>query len=45
MAMAAQERLVEVEVVEAAERVPVGVEKAFRPYDPDQVFVDGAGAA
>src|ERR671934_2278110 len=41
MEMAAQERLVEVEAVEApvVQRAPVGVEKAFRPYDPDQVLL------
>jgi transposase len=42
MAMATQERLVDVEAVEAPvasseERPPV--EKAFRPYDPDQVLL------
>jgi transposase len=41
MAMAAQERLVEVEAVEtravAGERRPV--DKTFRPYDPDQVLL------
>src|SRR5207342_3845249 len=37
----AQERLVEVEVVELSggERVPVGAEKPFRAYDPDQVLL------
>jgi transposase len=41
MTMAAQERLVEVETVGVlvAERAPVGVEKTFRPYDPDQVLL------
>jgi transposase len=41
MTTAEQERLVEVETVEwlVAERAPVGVEKAFRPYDPDQVLL------
>ena len=42
MAMAvAQERLVEVEADEsvAADRRPVGEEKTFRPYDPDQVLL------
>ena len=41
MTTAEQERLVEVETVESpvAERAPVGVEKAFRPYDPDQVLL------
>lgn len=36
-----QQRLVEVEVVEAVaeERSPVGVDKAFRAYDPDQVLL------
>src|SRR6266705_893475 len=36
-----QERLVEVEptVVVAEERRPVGEEKTFRPYDPDQVLL------
>ena len=40
--VAAQERLVEVEAVEAptgAERAPVGEEKTFRRYDPDQVLL------
>jgi hypothetical protein len=40
MTTASQERLVEVEVVgapAAVERPPV--EKAFRPYDPDQVLL------
>ncbi len=38
---AAQERLVEVEqaVVEPAGRRPVGADKTFRPYDPDQVLL------
>jgi transposase len=41
MTMAGQERLVEVEVVRApaAERAPVGAQKTFRPYDPDQVLL------
>jgi transposase len=41
MTTAEQERLVEVETVESpvAERVPVGAEKTFRPYDPDQVLL------
>jgi len=41
MTTASQQRLVEVEVVEApaAERVAVGGEKTFRPYDPDQVLL------
>ena len=41
MTTAEQERLVEVEAVEApaAERALVGAEKAFRPYDPDQVLL------
>ena len=41
MTTAAQERLVEVEAVEApaAERAPAGVEKTFRAYDPDQVLL------
>src|SRR2546429_1536039 len=35
-----QERLVDVEVKAAIEdRVPVGVEKTFRSYDPDQVLL------
>src|SRR6266446_10260204 len=36
-----QARLVEVEAVEVAavERAPVGVEKTFRAYDPDQVLL------
>ena len=36
-----QERLVEVEVGESvvADRRPVGEEKTFRPYDPDQVLL------
>jgi len=36
-----QQRLVEVEAVEApvVERTPVGVEKTFRAYDPDQVLL------
>jgi transposase len=41
MASVVQDRLVEVELVEApvAERVPVGAGKAFRAYDPDQVLL------
>jgi len=42
MAMSgAQDRLVEVETVEApvAGRAPVGAEKSFRAYDPDQVLL------
>jgi transposase len=41
MAATAQERLVEVEAVEAPapERTPIGVEKTFRSYDPDQVLL------
>jgi transposase len=41
MAATAQERLVEVEAVGAAasERAPVGAEKTFRAYDPDQVLL------
>lgn len=41
MASAVQDRLVEVELVEApvVERVPVGAEKTFRAYDPDQVLL------
>ncbi len=38
----AQERMVEVEAVEGPEgsqRAPVGEEKTFRPYDPDQVLL------
>src|SRR6266566_7584314 len=41
-AMAVQERLVEVpagEGCEARGREPVGEEKSFRPYDPDQVLL------
>ncbi len=37
-----QERLVEVQADEdqgSRERAPVGEEKAFRPYDPDQVLL------
>jgi hypothetical protein len=36
-----QERLVEVEADETvvSDRAPVGEEKAFRPYDPDQVLL------
>jgi transposase len=41
MAATAQERLVEVDRVEAraSERAPVGAEKTFRAYDPDQVVL------
>src|ERR671931_1686541 len=41
METAAQERLVEVEAVQAPapDRAPVGAQKAFRPYDPDQVLL------
>jgi transposase len=41
MTMVEQERLIEVETVEApmAERPPVGAEKTFRVYDPDQVLL------
>jgi transposase len=41
MAATGQERLVEVEAVGAAasERAPVGAEKTFRAYDPDQVLL------
>src|SRR3954452_22462830 len=41
MAMGAQERLVEIEavVVGAAAGERSGVEKTFRPYDPDQVLL------
>ena len=41
MTTAEQKRLVEVEMVagSAAERAPVGAEKSFRPYDPDQVLL------
>ena len=41
MARVAQGRLVEVESVEAlrGERAPVGAEKTFRAYDPDQVLL------
>ncbi len=41
MTMASQQRLVEVEAVEApaGERAPVGAEKTFRAYDPDQVLL------
>jgi transposase len=41
MAAIAQERLVEVEAVgaRASERAPVGAEKTFRAYDPDQVVL------
>ena len=35
----AQERLVEVEAAVVADRCPVGQEKTFRPYDPDQVLL------
>ncbi len=43
MTTVSQGRLVEVEVVEApaAERPPVGADKTFRPYDPDQVLMMG----
>jgi transposase len=34
-----QERLIEVEKVEAPDRAPVGQEKTFRPYDPNQVLL------
>ncbi len=41
MATVMQERLVEVQAVVAVgeERAPAGVEKTFRPYDPDQVLL------
>lgn len=41
MATVLQDRLVEVEAfaVAGVDRVPVGVEKAFRAYDPDQVLL------
>jgi len=41
MALVTQDRLVEVEVVKApvGERAPVGAEKTFRAYDPDQVLL------
>ena len=41
MAAVAQERLVEVEADETVvvDRAPVGEEKTFRPYDPDQVLL------
>src|SRR5207249_2257021 len=41
MTTAEQARLVEVETVEApaAQRAPVGAEKTFRAYDPDQVLL------
>jgi len=41
MTTAAQERLVEVESVEApaADRAPIGAEKTFRVYDPEQVLM------
>jgi transposase len=41
MTTATQERLVQVEAVEAsiAARAPVGAQKTFRPYDPDQVLL------
>jgi transposase len=41
MAAIGQERLVEVEAVgaRASERAPVGAEKTFRAYDPDQVVL------
>ena len=34
-----QERLIEVEMVEAPDRAPVGEDKTFRPYDPNQVLL------
>jgi transposase len=41
MMVTAQERLVEVEMVEApaSDWAPVGADKAFRSYDPDQVLL------
>jgi transposase len=39
MAMATQERLVEVEAVETPVAGRAAVEKTFRPYDPDQVLL------
>ena len=41
MASVVQDRLVEVELVEApvAQRAPVAEGKAFRAYDPDQVLL------
>jgi transposase len=41
MTTAEQEQLVEVDAIEAptAERAPVGAEKTFRAYDPDQVLL------
>jgi transposase len=41
MASVVEDRLVEVEAVEVpvGERVPVGAEKTFRAYDPDQVLL------
>jgi transposase len=41
MARAAQDRLVEVEMIGAPgdQRVPVGAQKTFRAYDPDQVLL------
>ena len=41
MTLVAQDRLVEVEQVEApaAERAPIGAEKTFRPYDQGQVLL------
>jgi transposase len=41
MTSAAQDRLVQVEMIEApgGERVPVGARKTFRAYDPDQVLL------
>ena len=41
MTIGEQARLVDVEPVQVrrVERVPVGVEKTFRPYDPDQVVL------
>jgi hypothetical protein len=35
----AQEQLVEVGLVEAPKRAPVGEKKTFRPYDPNQVLL------
>ena len=39
MATVLQDRLVEVEAAAVAQRVPVGAEKTFRAYDPDQVLL------
>jgi hypothetical protein len=41
MTTAEQERLVDIEAVDVpvAERPPVGAEKTFRAYDPDQVLM------